>query len=227
MSKSASPTHPTQTSPRRSTGEKHSSGGKPQSDDRHATRGGHVPASTVSTSIPRVNIISTPTANGHTERERPNGRAKRGDRVEPKAAPEDPYPGLRALLRRTQDDLANITSDLDASNEAVRRLSDDRRAVERQITEVARLAIRFNETIGQKIPSCIMQPLLFAPGTDFDASTMTSEFNEGRDVGERAEARVICTTALGLRRAAEGVDQVLVKPQVVLRVDSPRQGHTS
>ncbi|KAI0310025.1 hypothetical protein OF83DRAFT_1088657 [Amylostereum chailletii] len=94
--------------------------------------------------------------------------------------------------------------------------------VERQVSEVARLAIKFNETIGQKFPSYTVEPLMISAGTSFDPSTMASEFKDGKDGAQDEEKEktscVVCTAELGLRRAVEGGNshQILVKPKVVL-----------
>jgi hypothetical protein len=95
----------------------------------------------------------------------------------------------------------------------------------KKMTNLATLAVRLNEVIGEKITSCELKAISMPNGTIFDARTMDNGYDDGRWHGLSPGAtKVLCTTELGLQKEIKVFNNgkavwqrvVLVKPQVSL-----------
>lgn len=90
-----------------------------------------------------------------------------------------------------------------------------------KMTNIATLALRLNEVIGEQITSCDMKAVSMPHGIAFMPRIMIDGFEEGRVPGELVSEtpRVLCTTELGLQKGIEGDKaawQTVVKPKVAL-----------
>ncbi|EIM82799.1 uncharacterized protein STEHIDRAFT_113901 [Stereum hirsutum FP-91666 SS1] len=107
--------------------------------------------------------------------------------------------------------VAGVEPDRSAALVAIRQCLEDR------ISEIIRLALSLNKSIGQDVVSHNLNAVAVERGVDFDMDRMIDGWT-GNENPTRQRARVMCTTALGLeiRGRGESCKQTLLQPAVAL-----------